>query len=183
VGIRAAVGAAFADVDRPVERRIPLQPAEIFRDYKIHHVYMGEWLPLLRDMHEQHWKETEAYRHGLPFNPNYDGAMSYERLGQYLQFIVVHQSGAVVGNGACYLQPCYHTGQLVATEDTFFIVLEHRKGLLAVKLLQHVERVVERLGAKEIRMSVKTVNRVSVLLERTGYGHVANQYSKMLGGK
>jgi hypothetical protein len=164
------------------DQRLPKQPSQDVGEYRFHHVYIQEVLPQLKEMHKAHWQETEGYRHALAFKFDYDAVAEYERLGQFWLFMIEHKaSGTLIGNGACYVRPDFHTGQLVATEDTWYIAPEHRKGMLAARFLRFMEATGTRLGVRELRVSVKLVNKVYVLLERLGYQHVGNQYSKLLG--
>lgn len=146
---------------------------------------MAYVLPELAPLHEAHWHETEAYRHGLPFSPDYDWALQQEAAGQYLLLTARHD-GALVGNYALVLQQSRHTQTGVATphrlasEDTMFIVPEHRVGRLFLRLTQYGERAARTFGAQELRLSTKTTNAVGPMVERMGYEHVANQYVKFL---
>ena len=37
-------------------------------------------------LHQAHWHETEAHRHGLTLNPDYEIFIRYERAGRYVLF-------------------------------------------------------------------------------------------------
>lgn len=145
----------------------------------IHVERMQAILPEIVPLHAAHWAETEKYRHGVPLNVDYDHMVNAERQGRFILF-TVRRDGALVGNCAMYLTCSTHTQQWVAEEDTLFILSEHRRGRLAIKLIQYVEDVLKNMGITEIRVTVKTVNRVGDLLERLGYAHTANQLVKVL---
>jgi hypothetical protein len=77
-----------------------------------------------------------------------------------------------------YLCPSMHTQQLIATEDTFFLLPESRKGRNAIRLLDFVEAECKRRGAVEICMTAKLGNHAGRILELRGYSVVSRQYSK-----
>lgn len=137
--------------------------------------------PELMDLHSEHWRETEAHRHGLALNPDFDRFCEYERKGQMLQLVARTKGGALVGNIRVYLPKSMHTQTLMAVEDTFYLRPEFRSGFNAIRAWQHMEQCVRALGAAEITTDSKLVNRVGRLNEYLGYKHVANKYHKFLG--
>lgn len=140
-----------------------------------------EVLPQLRPLHERHWNETEGYRHGLPFSPDYERGIDLEAQGRYVLIVARHiGTEKVVGNYGIFLSRSTHTQTLMATEDTLFIVPEHRRGRLGVGMIRFAERALAALGVRELNVSVKLVNKTGPMLERMGYAPVATQYSKIL---
>lgn len=135
----------------------------------------------IKPLHLAHWKETELYRHGQPFNPDYESFIASERAGRYILFTVRHE-GELVGNCAVYVQRCTHTQMWVATEDTLFIRSDHRKGRAGVKFFRYCENILKALGVTEVRFSVKTVNRVWKVWQREGYAITAYEMTKQLKG-
>lgn len=122
----------------------------------------------LHPLHEAHWLETEKYRHGLTLNPDYTRYCAIERAGGLIQF-TVRSRGSLVGNMRMFVANSLHTQTLVATEDTIFLLPEHRGGFLVMALLQFAERALTSMGIREIRSNSKLVNRADVLLRRMGY--------------
>lgn len=133
----------------------------------------------LKPVHAAHWKETERYRHGIALNPDYQYMINAERSGRFMLFTVRSLDG-LVGNCMMYLSKSTHTQRWVAEEDTIFILPEHRKGRLGVRLIRYVEDVLRNMGVTEIRVTVKTVNEVGRLLTLLGYNHTGNQLTKTL---
>jgi GNAT superfamily N-acetyltransferase len=127
----------------------------------------------------EHWKETEGYRHDQPFKPEYERYKSYEDCGWGFT-VTVRDEGKLVGYSVMYVCPSMHTQELIATEDTFFLLPDYRKGWTAIKLLKFAEDECARRGAVEIFQTAKLTNKAGDILERRGYTHVANQYSKRL---
>lgn len=135
----------------------------------------------IKPLHWAHWQETEKYRHGQPFNPNYAAFIAYERAGHYVLFTVRDADKRLVGNCAVYVFRSNHTQELEATEDTMFLLKEVRKGRqLGVAFFQYCERMLLALGVVEIKFSVKTTNAVWRLWRRLGYEVVAYELSKQL---
>ena len=126
-----------------------------------------------------HWQETEGYRHDQPFNPDLEAYRKSAATGDY-QLFLVRYGEQPVGNCGIYLHRSRHTGELIASEDTIFILSEHRKGRLGIEFCRYVEGCLASIGCRELRVTVKTVNRVTKLLMRRGYEHTANVLIKML---
>lgn len=140
-----------------------------------------EVLDDLKHLHRRHWDETEVHRHNLQMNPDYARGLELEQQGRYLLLAAIHMdSGEMVGNYGLYLTRSMHTQKLMATEDTLYILPEHRKGRLGVAMIRYAESVLRQLGVEELNVSVKLVNNVGPMIERMGYTPVATQYTKIL---
>jgi hypothetical protein len=130
-------------------------------------------------LHEQHFAETEVHRLGFGLDPDYDYMKDMERRGQMLQFTARDEDGKLVGNIRMYVSKSLHTGTLYASEDTFYVLPEYRKGFAALRFWQFMEDGVRAIGVREIRTDSKVVNKVHKLNEYCGYTHVANKYVKV----
>lgn len=133
----------------------------------------------IKPLHRAHWDETETHSHGLPFNPDYETFIRYERAGRYVLF-TLRIEGKLLGNCAMYLNKSTHTQTLLATEDTLFLLPEARKGRLAFKFVDYIERSLRQIGVREITISVKVVNKAGKFFQVIGYRHVENGFSKIL---
>lgn len=133
----------------------------------------------IKPLHLTHWKETEAHRHGLPFDPHYETFICYERAGRYVLF-TLRREGRLLGNCAMYLDSGTHTQTLIATEDTLYLLPEARMGRTASKFVVYCENALGMLGVREINVSVKTVNRAGRFFRLLGYRHVENGLTKIL---
>jgi hypothetical protein len=136
---------------------------------------LGEMIPL----HQLHWKETEEHRHGLELNPDYEKFIRHERAGRALVF-TLRQDGRLLGNFSLYLARSMHTQTLMATEDTLFLLPEARKGRTAARFIGYAECCLKQLGAREINVSVKLVNKALRYFQIIGYQHVSNGLTKVL---
>ena len=130
-------------------------------------------------LHQAHWNETEAHRHGLALNPDYEIFIRYERAGRYVLF-TLRNDGRLQGNCALYLDKSTHTQTLIATEDTLYLLPEARKRRAARQFIKYCENALKSLGVKEINVSVKTVNKAGRFFRMLGYRHVENGLSKIL---
>lgn len=140
---------------------------------------MRDIMAEIEPQHRAHWGETEKYRHGLPFAPLYDDVLADERRGTRVQFTVRDADGALAGNLAMYLGVSRHSGTVFAREDTLYFAPAHRGGMTVVAFLRYAEPVLRELGAREIRVDSKLVNRADVLMRRLGYAAVSMQFVKM----
>lgn len=129
---------------------------------------------------EAHWMETEEYRHGQPFNPIFERYNQYDTAGWLFQF-TARDEGKLVGYATMYLVPSMHTQMQIATEDTWFLLPEYRKGRNAIRFYNFVQDEMFKRGAKEVIMTAKMTNHAGKILEYLDFKPVAVQYSKQLG--
>jgi GNAT superfamily N-acetyltransferase len=66
-----------------------------------------------------------------------------------------------------------HNQDLIAQEDTVFVLKEHRTGW-GRKLIKAVHQELEKRGVKRLNITTATDLRVSKLLSRMGYQHTAH---------
>ena len=139
---------------------------------------MRDILPELHILHQAHWRETEAYRHGLRMNPDYEAMLADEKGGRLIQFTVRRHS-SLVGNLRMYVLMSRHTQTLKAVEDTLYLAPQARGGMLAVKLMRFAEDSLRSIGVREIEVNSKLVNKADVLMRRLKYPAVATQFTKV----
>lgn len=179
----AELAAKFMDMVLGKPLNLTKLPPHPVGSYRLQPERMARVLPELEPMHRAHWEETEAYRHGLKFNPDYEWALRAEAAGEYLLLTArmhTDKSQALVGNYGLLLTKSRHTQTLVAQEDTMFIAPAHRRGRLFHRFSEYGELAALTFGASELRLTTKTTNQVGHMLPRMGYTHVANQYVKVL---
>lgn len=128
---------------------------------------------------QEHWKETEGYRHSQQLNPSFKRYVGYEKCG-FLHYFTARDGIKIAGHCLMYISPSMHTQELIATEDVWFMLPEYRKGRNAFRLYEFVEEELRNKNVVEISMTAKTVNSVNSLLERLGYKMVYYGYSKHL---
>jgi len=129
---------------------------------------------------EAHWHETEQFQNGEDLNPDKSRYVQYEEAGIYIQF-TARDEGRLVGNCGMYVMPSMHTQQIIATEDTWFLLPEYRKGRNAIKFYNFVEDKRKEMDVVDINMTAKPANNASRVMEYLGYTMTAYQYSKHIG--
>lgn len=139
-----------------------------------------EILDELEPLHAQHFAETERYRAHQGLNPDLLAIEVDERAGNMLQFTMRAPDGSLAGNIRMYLGTSRHTGARFAKEDTFYVLPQHRRGLLAVRFWQFAERCLAQVGVVEVRTDSKLSNGVGRLNEFLGYAAVSTTYVKTL---
>lgn len=134
----------------------------------------------IHPLHEAHFLETERHRMGFGLSVNYPYYLASEKAGAMVQF-TLRKDGELVGNIRMFIGTSLHTGTQYATEDTFFVLPEHRKGFLAIRFWQFMEASMRAIGVMEIRTDSKLLNHVDRLNAYCGYTAVATKFVKILG--
>lgn len=160
-----------------VTKFVPIE----YKKYRIACELVRDILPELHVLHQRHYLETEIHRAGIPLNPDYDVVLDTETAGGLLQFTArLIDTNELVGNMRVYLTKSTHTQTLVTTEDTFYVVPEHRGGFMAVRLWQFVEKCCIEMGSREIYFDSKTMNRADSMARYLGYTPVAIKFAKVI---
>jgi hypothetical protein len=136
------------------------------------------WPEIMR-LASEHWCETEGYRHGQKFAPDAARYFHYDEIGFYVMF-TARDEGRMVGYAGMYFTPSMHTQQMIATEDTWFLLPEYRKGRNALSFYKFVEAEAVKRGVVELGMTAKLTNGAGKIMEYLGYKPVSLQYSKHL---
>ena len=131
----------------------------------------------LEPLYRRHYAEMQERlaREGIevaPFSPRWD---MYDRAwqGGYLLNFVVRADGEPVGYSNIYLTSDMHNGELIAREDTIYVLPEHRNGIgrkLSKAILGHLRS----RGVKRLHVQALTDLRVAKLWERMGFKHTAH---------
>lgn len=132
-----------------------------------------------KPLFEAHWRETEMYQSGIPFDPNYKRYIDFNKTGFY-QFYTVRKDGELVGDAGVYVTEGMYTRKKIATEDTWYLKPEVRGGILAARFLGFVEEQLRQQGVEDFYMQTKLANKAGKILELRGFTHIANQYWKNL---
>lgn len=125
-----------------------------------------------------HWGETEGYHSGQSYNPDWKRYFSMDDNGWFFVGTARDDNGRMVGYVGVYTMPSMHSQSMIGIEDFFFLEAEYRKGWNAVRFLKFIEQECIRRGCVEIGFTDKKGK--GLILERTGYKVVAQQYSKNL---
>ena len=132
----------------------------------------------LEPLYRQHYKEmtdrlSEAGIHYSPYNPRlaeYGNASD----GEWLLNFVLRTDGIVCGYANVYVTNDMHNNDLIAQEDTVFVLKEHRNGI-GKKLVKFVVEELRSRGVKRLNVSARTDLRVAKLWKRMGFKEAATQ--------
>ena len=132
----------------------------------------------LEPLYRQHYSEmTERLEaNGLecsPYNPRLDEYIKAGDGGWLLTF-VLRLEGKAVGYSNVYITNDMHNGDLIAQEDTIFVLKEHRNGV-GKKLVKVILEELRERGVKRVSVSALTDLRVAKLWKRMGFKEAAIQ--------
>ena len=133
-------------------------------------------IPEVMRLWKMHWDETEAYRELQGYNPDLPQFIRLDRMDAFREYTARDESGKLVGHLGYILHTSRHTGHKAASEDFFYLVPEHRKGMNAMKLLRFAVEQLKQEKCAEIGMSSKLTNEIEPLLKRAGFNCVAKYY-------
>ena len=143
---------------------------------------ISEIVDEISPLHTAHWQESESFRHGLEWNPNYNRWAADEMAGRFLLFTVRDELGVLKGYCQVYISVSTHTGTKICNEDALYLHPDVRKGFICSQLTKYAESVLEQLGVREVRLSVKVTNDIWRLFERIGYQRTGYELVKVLKG-
>lgn len=129
-------------------------------------------LPELFPLYAQHYREMQERLAGdgievSPFNPQIDAYIAQWEAGTLLNY-TVRLNGEVVGYSNVYLARDMHNSDLIAQEDTIFILKAHRNGV-GKKLVRFVLADLESRGVKRLHVTAMTDTRAVPLWQRMGF--------------
>jgi GNAT superfamily N-acetyltransferase len=132
----------------------------------------------LEPLYRQHYKEmtdrlSEAGIHYSPYKPRLEEYGKASDGGWLLTF-VLRTDGAVCGYANVYVTNDMHNNDLIAQEDTVFVLKEHRNGI-GKKLVKFVVEDLRSRGVKRLNVSARTDLRVAKLWKRMGFKEAATQ--------
>jgi len=132
----------------------------------------------LEPLYRQHYKEmTDRLAvNGITYSPYNPRLTEYVKAGEggWLLTFVLRSEGAACGYGNVYITNDMHNNDLIAQEDTVFVVKEHRNGI-GKKLVKHVLEELKSRGVKRLNVSAMTDLRVAKLWKRMGFKEAATQ--------
>jgi len=133
----------------------------------------------LEPLYRQHYSEmverlkADGVDDYSPYNPRLD---EYVRAGDggWLLTFVLRLDGQAVGYSNVYLTNDMHNQDLIAQEDTIFVLKEHRNGV-GKKMVKLILEELRSRGVKRVLVSAMTDLRVAKLWRRMGFKDVATQ--------
>jgi GNAT superfamily N-acetyltransferase len=108
-----------------------------------------------------------------PYNPRLEKYIQSGDEGWLLTFLI-RLEGIPVGYSNVYVTHDMHNGDLIAQEDTIFVLKEHRNGV-GKKLVKVILEELKERGVKRVLVSAMTDLRVAKLWARMGFKEAATQ--------
>jgi GNAT superfamily N-acetyltransferase len=108
-----------------------------------------------------------------PYNPRLEKYIQSGDEGWLLTFLI-RLEGVPVGYSNVYVTHDMHNGDLIAQEDTIFVLKEHRNGV-GKKLVKVILEELKERGVKRVLVSAMTDLRVAKLWGRMGFKEAATQ--------
>ena len=135
-------------------------------------------LPEIVPLYRQHYGEMQARlsASGIAigdYNPRWDEYCKAWSGGWLINYIV-RTDGAAVGYSNVYLTNDMHNGEFIASEDTIYLLPEHRNGI-GRKLVKFVLADLKSRGVKRAYVTTQTDLRTGLLCKRLGFREVAAQ--------
>lgn len=127
----------------------------------------------------QHWNETQNFRHDEGFAPKFARYKQQEDWGSYIQF-TARDEGVLVGYAGVYVVPSMHSQRLICTEDTWYIEPGHRKGLAAIRFFKFMENECRKRGVYSITLTAPESTKAETIHRFMGYRKVASVSYKRL---
>jgi GNAT superfamily N-acetyltransferase len=146
--------------------------------YTFHLGRFKETYDELEPLYRQHYFEmcerlAQDGIHYPPYNPRLDQYTASGDRGDLLTFIL-RLDGVAVGYSNVYLTNDMHNDDLIAQEDTIFVLKEHRNGV-GKKLVKVILEELKERGVKRVLVSAMTDLRVAKLWGRMGFKEAATQ--------
>lgn len=128
-------------------------------------------------LYARHYAEMQdrLHRDGVEipdFKPRLESYFKAADAGYFLHYVIRIESGQAVGYCNMYLTQDMHNGELIAKEDTLYVLPEHRNGI-GRKLVIEVRKDLQAKGVKRIFVQPVTDLRVGKIWERMGFRPVA----------
>jgi GNAT superfamily N-acetyltransferase len=141
----------------------------------------------LRPLYATHYAEMKDRldRDGVQiadFKPRWEQYFAAARAGYFLNFVVRTSSGEPVGYCNVWLTSDMHNGELIAQEDTVYILPAHRNGV-GKRLVQFGLDQLRQRGVKRLHVQALTDLRVEKLWRRMGFKPVATSMIFTFEGK
>ena len=132
----------------------------------------------LEPLYRQHYQEMieRLAKDGITYsayNPRWEQYWKASDEGWLLTFILRHE-GKAVGCSNVYVTNDMHNNDLIAQEDTIYVLPEHRNGV-GKKFVRVILDELKERGVKRVNVSAMTDLRVAKLWKRMGFKEAATQ--------
>jgi len=147
-------------------------------EYKFSIEHGSVTLKELFPLYAAHYREMQdrLARDGISianFNPRLDQYIAGWNAGHIINYVVRDESGGAVGYSNIYLTNDMHNGELIAQEDTIFLLKEHRNGV-GRRFAKFILADLRSRSVRRVLVSAVTDLRVAKIWERMGFKHAAH---------
>ena len=133
-----------------------------------------------KELLNMHYEEIALNKDFIKLNPSIEQYEDAERLG-ILKIFTARDEGKIVGYFAVLVTRSLHyQDHLYATNDVIFLHPDHRKGFTASKLIKFSIECLVQDSVSVLFINTKIHKPFDLLLQRLGFKHVENVYSKRL---
>ena len=133
-----------------------------------------------RPLLEKHWQEIAVNKEHIKLNPDWEAYADLEASGN-LKIFTARDGSALVGYFFVFVRNHIHyKDHLFAHNDILFLSEPYRKGFTGIKLIKFAEECLKADGVSVLTINTKTHKPFDGVLQRLGFNHVENIYSKLL---
>lgn len=130
----------------------------------------------MQRLYRQHYGEMQLRLAGQgvnlpPYLPRLDQYFKAADEGYLLHYVVRAETGDAVGYSNIYLTNDMHNGELIAKEDTIYLLPEHRNGV-GRRFSKTILADLKRRGVVRLIVTAVTDLRVAKLWKRMGFREV-----------
>ncbi len=146
--------------------------------------YQQEFLTTIekevRPLTESHWEEIAVNKDHIKLNPDWEAYADLEASG-HLKVFTARDDGKLIGYFLVFVRKHIHyKDHLFAHNDVLFLSEPYRKSYIGSNLIQFVEECLKADGVSVLTINTKTHRPFDGVLQRLGFNHVENVYSKLL---
>lgn len=137
----------------------------------------GDILPLL----DEHWDEVAVNKDTIAMNPCWDTYAALESVNK-LGIFTARLDGELIGYFVIVASENPHyKGHIFGVNDVIYLKPEYRGTYLGSNLITFAENTAKEVGVSVLVINTKTHVPFDGVLNRLGFTHIENVYSKKLG--
>lgn len=109
-----------------------------------------------------------------------DAQFSWLDSNNMLHLVTVRFNGELVGYHASFIRRHMHHPVLTAYVDAFYLLPEHRRGMVGVKMFKFAVETLKERGVGLIYSGVRVDKNIGPILKRLGFEHTEDLYRKAI---
>jgi GNAT superfamily N-acetyltransferase len=130
----------------------------------------------------KHYDELCLRKDAMELKPRWDVYAALEQAGAFV-ILTARDDAGLAAYSAFFVNAHLHYANLmVAQNDVMYVVEEHRKGSVPMRLIRYCEAELRVIGAHKIVYHAKYSNNLAPLLGRLGYGNEEAMCAKLMIG-